>query len=213
MFEDLKSDNSQITAAKSRPQIIFIRHGLTDWNAEGRYQGQIDIPLNDIGKQQARRNGYVLGEFLEHRGRSADDYQWVASPMTRTRQTMDLVRSVLELPEGEYAQDDQLVEITFGEWEGRTNVEIAERDPEGVAQRKADKWGFTPPGGESYETASKRVKSWLDGVELPTIVVSHGGINRLLRGLMFSIPDTIVPEMAVPQDQFLICDQGSGMWL
>lgn len=213
MFEDAKSDNSDAMTAQSPPQIIFIRHGLTDWNAEGRYQGQIDIPLNDIGRRQARRNGYVLAEFLEHRGRQADDYHWVASPLTRTRQTMDIVREAMELPKGQYAEDDQLVEITFGQWEGRTNAEIAQKDPDGVARRKADKWGFTPPGGESYETASKRVASWLAGVKRPSIVVSHGGINRLLRGLLFSIPNKIVPEMAVPQDQFLICDQGSGMWL
>ena len=66
--------------------IYMIRHGQTDWNAEGRLQGQQDIPLNEIGRAQATRNGSTL---LSSAGSAIADFDFVASPLSRTRETLN----------------------------------------------------------------------------------------------------------------------------
>ena len=73
--------------------LYFVRHGETDWNAERRYQGQTDIPLNDRGRAQSRRNGEALRAFLPHIA-GAD---FVASPLGRARETMEILRDTLGL--------------------------------------------------------------------------------------------------------------------
>ena len=69
--------------------IYFVRHGQTDWNAEKRLQGQTDIPINARGRAQARRNGRLLAGYLADP--AALDY--VASPLGRTRETMEILRA------------------------------------------------------------------------------------------------------------------------
>ena len=74
---------------------IIIRHGETDWNKIGRLQGQRDIPLNDTGRRQARRNGFALAEYLAHIGRRPDEFTWYASPLARTREWMQIFRQII----------------------------------------------------------------------------------------------------------------------
>ena len=75
------------------PELYFIRHGETDWNAEGRYQGSKDIPLNERGRGQAQLNGGLLRQLLERGGRAPTEFSWYVSPLGRTRETMNLVRA------------------------------------------------------------------------------------------------------------------------
>lgn len=195
------------------PFLIFIRHGETPWNAEGRLQGQRDIPLNDLGRTQARRNGQVLGRYLGSIDRSVDSFDWVASPLSRARETMELVRGEIGINPEAYARDDRLKEITFGAWEGSTMKELKARDRDATRARKADKWGFVPPNGESYEMLSSRIDAWHRTLDHDTVVVAHGGISRVLRGLVFGAPNRHVPVLDVPQDRFLIIKDGVGAWL
>ena len=94
------------------PELYFIRHGETDWNAEGRYQGSKDIPLNDIGRGQADLNGKLLVQILQRAGRSPADFTWHASPLGRTRETMDRVRAGFKVPLPEVTYDQRLVEVS-----------------------------------------------------------------------------------------------------
>ncbi|MEO1066982.1 MAG: histidine phosphatase family protein, partial [Pseudomonadota bacterium] len=87
------------------PLIYFIRHGQTDWNAEARFQGQQDIPLNDLGRDQARRNGTTLRDLID-----PADFDFVASPLSRTRDTMEIVRRAMGLDPMTYAMDERLRE-------------------------------------------------------------------------------------------------------
>ena len=93
------------------PTIYYIRHGETAWNAEGRLQGALDIPLNDLGRQQAAHAGNVLAELFVRDGRDKSSLPFVSSPLIRARSTMELVRGELKLPPGEYSLDDRLREI------------------------------------------------------------------------------------------------------
>ncbi len=184
--------------------LIFIRHGQTDWNAESRMQGQKDIPLNAHGESQATNNGALLKGYLEKEGIDPDTLDFVASPLGRTRATMECVRAEMGLAPDIYRLEDQLKEITFGNWEGFTLEELAVNDPDLVEQRRADKWRFVPPGGESYEMLADRIGRWLVTVDRPSVVVSHGGVFRVLRGLLEGGYTDKVPKYDVPQDKVFV---------
>ena len=145
------------------PTIYYIRHGETEWNALGRLQGVQDIPLNERGRTQSVHAGHILADLLRRDGSSASSIGFVASPLGRARQTMDLVREVLKLPLSGYAIDDRLREIGYGEWEGSTLAEMQVRDPDLFARRQAEKWTVAPPGGETYVAVQARVADWYRG--------------------------------------------------
>jgi broad specificity phosphatase PhoE len=90
------------------------------------------------------------------------------------------MRTTLGLPPAGYAVDERLVEIAFGEWEGLTYDDVFARDPDVVARREADKWGFAPPGGENYEQVAARVGAWYRTLTRDTVVAAHGGTARAL---------------------------------
>ena len=190
--------------------IYFIRHGETDWNRDRRYQGQMDIPLNATGRAQAARNGRVLAALLGARAAGLD---YVASPLQRARETMQIVRRDLGLAPDAYRTDDRLQEVHYGHWEGQLQDELRTSDPEGLAARDLDAWGWQPRGGESYEVMSRRFAGWLEEVACDTVVVAHGGISRALRGMVLDVPRSQVPSLPVPQDQILVVAAGAASWL
>ena len=162
------------------PTIYYIRHGETEWNALGRLQGVQDIPLNELGRRQSVRAGHILADLFERDGRNAASTGFVASPLGRARQTMDLVRAVLKLPLSAYAIDDRLREIGYGAWEGSTLPEMQAKDPDLFARRQADKWTVAPSGGESYVSVQARMTGWYHGLKADTVAVAHGGTARAL---------------------------------
>ena len=127
------------------PVLYYIRHGETDWNAAGRLQGHIDIALNEKGREQARRNGLAILEKFP----DVADYDFVASPLSRARESMEIIRETLGLDPKAFRFEDRLKEISHGDWEGSTGEELQTRSPELVARRLADRWEFVPPNGVS----------------------------------------------------------------
>jgi len=169
---------------ENMPLLFYIRHGETDWNVESRLQGQHDIPINARGREQARRSGTILGDLLARDGIAAAGLDFVASPLGRARETMQRVRTTLGLDPDAYRVDPRLAEVAFGAWEGFTNEELRTHFPDLSAAREADKWDFTPPQGESYATASLRMRAWYDALSRDTVAVAHGGT---LRGLVVQL--------------------------
>ena len=188
--------------------LYFIRHGETEWNAEARYQGQVDIPLNDTGRAQAKRNGEALRGLP-----GIESLDYVASPLGRTRETMDIVRRALSLPEDGVRFEPLLREMNYGHWEGQLASDLPRTDPEGIAERASDWWHWRPLGGESYEDLTVRIGEWLSTITRDTVVVSHGGVSRALRGLVVPVPRAEVPRLKVPQDRVLVLRRGSMEWL
>jgi probable phosphoglycerate mutase len=166
----------------SRPTLYYVRHGLTDWNIEGRLQGGHDVPLNDRGRAQAAQCADILRDLFARDGRMAADLHYVSSPLVRATETMDILRKGLGLPPGGYAREPRLVEIAFGEWEGLTYLDVLKRDRSVVDQREGDKWLFRPPGGETYEEVARRVGEWYAALDGDTVVTAHGGTARALVG-------------------------------
>lgn len=193
-----------------RHTLYFIRHGETDWNAAQRYQGQTDIPLNAKGREQAARNGAVLAARL---GAAVNRQTYVASPLSRTVQTMRILRQAMGLTPDPFATDARLMEQHFGHWEGQLWSELPKLDPEGFAARRADTWNWTPRGGENYEMVRERVSAWLAEVAQDTVVVSHGNISRTLRGLALGLSKSDIPRLEVPQDRVLVITAGHAEWI
>jgi broad specificity phosphatase PhoE len=162
------------------PVLYYIRHGETAWNAEGRFQGSRDIPLNDKGRAQASAAGSILRELMTRDGLVPADFHYVSSPLGRARVTMDLLRATLALPERGYALDDRLREISWGHWEGLTSPEMEAHDAVTFAARARDRWGVTAPQGETYAALTARVSAWLDELPGDTVAVAHGGTMRAL---------------------------------
>lgn len=192
--------------------LYVTRHGQTDYNAEMRFQGRLDIPLNNVGRQQAKQNGQVLRELL---GDAATDFDFVSSPMIRARQTMEIVRSQISDDLPAYRTDDRLIEVSFGDWEGSTLKELEKEAPALFAERERDKWYFTPPGerAESYEDITTRVDDFLSSIDRPTLCICHGGIIRAMFRLVGKLDGLSAATALIPQDKVLKINQGEIGWL
>jgi broad specificity phosphatase PhoE len=162
------------------PTLYYIRHGETAWNALGRLQGTQDIALNDLGCRQAAIAGTILAGLFARDGRDAAELSFVASPLSRARATMELLRGTLNLPPQDYAIDARLREIAYGQWEGSTLAEAQRADPVLFARRQAEKWTVSAPGGESYVDVQRRVGAWYAELDVDTVAVAHGGTARAL---------------------------------
>ncbi len=189
--------------------IYFIRHGETEWNAEARYQGQADIPMNARGREQARHNGLSLRPLLP--GIAEADY--VASPLARARETMQIVRTVLALSPDDFRIDDRLKEAHYGDWQGTLAADLPHVDAAGLVARTRDPYRWRPQGGESYEDLMARAVPWFQSIERDTVVVSHGGVSRVLRGHILGLDLKSVPLLDVPQDRVLLLRHDAIDWL
>ena len=173
------------------PTIYYIRHGETQWNADGRLQGVQDTALNDLGRRQASQAGHILADLLARDSRDKSQIPFVSSPLMRARTTMELVRGALQLPPQNYATDDRLREIGYGRWEGSTLAEMQAADPVFFARRLADKWRVAPEGGETYEAVQQRMSDWYTQLKADIVVVAHGGTARaLMVALGFETPQS-----------------------
>ena len=176
--------------------IYFIRHGQTDWNADRRFQGHADIPLNALGQKQALRNGKILAQEI----RNLNNVSFYSSPLIRARQTLEIIREQLGLPKQRYMIDDRLIEIDLGLWNGKTPEEINAEDPGAFERRNEDKWNFVLPDGESYAGAASRTRDFLTHLNGPTVITGHGASGRLLRGYLCGLKREDVPHLPAPQD-------------
>ncbi|MER8991715.1 histidine phosphatase family protein [Mesorhizobium sp. M0482] len=193
------------------PLVYIVRHGQTAWNAEARLQGQADTDLNELGREQASRNGRRLAELID----KPEDFEFVASPMRRTRETMERLRAAMKLDPHAYRTEPLLVELSFGDWQGFTFAELEANNPGSTRRRRLDKWNFQPPGegAESYQMLLERVKPWFDALDRQTVCVTHGGVMRALFRFVLGMSEQDAVSMEVPQDRVLRLDGRRLEWL
>jgi len=192
------------------PLLYIVRHGETDWNFEGRLQGQADTDINERGRIQADRNGRRLAEVVT----DPASFDFVASPHRRTCETMERIRAKLGLPPVGYRTDPRLKEVHFGAWQGLTYAELEEHSPGCTEARTRNKWRFVPPGAdaESYELMALRIRSWLDEITRPTICVTHGGVIRTIFYWLENMPGDEAAALDIPQDRILRVQDGRLEW-
>jgi broad specificity phosphatase PhoE len=133
--------------------------------------------------------------------------------MTRTRETMELLRAAIGLHPESYRLDERLVELTFGSWEGLTWKEVRKAEPQAAAMRERDKWGYVPPGGgESYAMLADRVRSILDDIARDTVIVSHGGVARAFLALACGVSGRQAASMDIWQGRILVIEGRKHRW-
>lgn len=165
-------------------RILLARHGETRWNAEGRYQGQVDVPLSEIGEAQAR----LLGDRL----RDVQIDRALASPLARAKRTAELAlgaarESMLQLDAG-------FAEIAHGTWEGLLASEIGAIDGERLRAWREQPESVQMPQGESLQQVLDRSWSALEracadmGAEETLLVVAHDAVNRVLLCRILGLP-------------------------
>lgn len=192
---------------------FFIRHGETAWNREGRLQGQTDVPLNPLGRKQAAASGHRLAAVLKRNGiPDPSRLSFVASPLVRARDTMQIARRALRIDPSAHTEDDRLKELSFGRWEGLTWPQVKLREPAAVRERKRGKWSFVPPGGESYAVLAERLREWLPTVRPHDVVVAHGGVARCLLVILAGVPTKDAPEVDILQGRVLTITAGACRW-
>ena len=166
------------------PVLYYVRHGETDFNRQGRLQGRRDTVLNAHGRQQAAECGVLLHDLFARDHRRPQDFKYVASPLKRARETMEIVRATLGLQPHDYEVDARLIEIAYGEWEGLTLQEIETQNASVLSARERDKWDFAPPGGESYRELADRIGKWYGSLTADSVVAAHGGGVRALMAIL-----------------------------
>ena len=195
-------------------RLIFVRHGETAYNAESRLQGQLDVPLNARGREQARAVGGTLRSRVGREIDRLDEAQaFFASPLERARETMEIARDAMGLPPSRYWLDPALKELSFGIWEGMTWREIEGRYVRDLEARKRDRWNFAPLGGESYAMLATRVRPWLDALPGDAFVVSHGGVARALMTLIAGVTPAKAAETPIIQGRALCFENGRCRWI
>ena len=177
-------------------QFCLIRHGQTDWNLEGRYQGQSDVPLNSAGITQAQELARLLKEHTFSAIYSSD--------LLRAKETAEIVAAPLGLSVN---LDVRLREINQGEWEGQLVGVIKARYADLWDQRIVDPAGVRPPGGETVGEVAIRVYTALDEISklYPTgnvLIASHGlalaTVMCKVQGVHIGQAYRYIPENAEP---------------
>jgi broad specificity phosphatase PhoE len=151
--------------------LYLARHGQTAYNLEGRFQGQLPVPLDDTGRAQAAE--------LAERAAAHDFAKLWCSPLLRARETADIVAARIGL---EPHEDPRLMETDAGDWTDRTFADVQAEAPDAFAAFVGGEPDFAFPGGESFAQQGIRVAASLADVEqgtLPALVVCHGGVIRI----------------------------------
>jgi broad specificity phosphatase PhoE len=182
----------------------FVRHGQSEWNAIGRFQGQWDSDLSEIGRRQAHTTGRLLAGH--------DIRAIVASPLDRARQTAEIVAEYVDAP---VSYDERIKEWHCGEWSGHLREDVMRRWPEAWAARLADPFHYRGPGCENYPDMFQRAAPFVEELrarEEPRIaVVSHGMIGKVIVSILLGLGEEETLAIHQPNDVVFRIDTGPSL--
>jgi broad specificity phosphatase PhoE len=178
--------------------MMLVRHGETVANLEQRYHGRLDSPLTERGMAQAQAIGRHLSTLV-----MPSSLEIVSSPQPRAHRTAEIIRECFGGMVSPVRLDERLSEVSIGEWEGLSLPEIIALAPGTFDGDGRHEWCFHAPGGESYDVFEARVSDWLTGTtDHPAlVVVTHGIVARVLRGLYAAMPRPLALSLPIPQDR------------
>lgn len=195
--------------------VTLVRHAATAWNEGGRWQGVTDVPLGELGEQQARDLGPVLRALLGEHAPS----RVYSSDLTRAVQTAELA-----LPGEPLHLDVRLREFNFGEYEG-LSVPQMQAHP-AFARWQADPWPRRVPGGDSLSDVAGHMQDWLSevaevfaGTGGHVVTFSHSVAIRTLLVSLFGTPLEPQPDYPIPYRErignarFVTLKRGGGGWV
>jgi broad specificity phosphatase PhoE len=192
-----------------RRSLVLVRHGVTDWNREGRFQGHLDPPLAEDGRMEAR----LLATRLE-RDAALRPARVVSSTLARASQTAAAIAASVGI---DVEPEPRLIEIGQGEWEGRTHADLAVTDAERYMAWRLGAGVRQPPGGESIASATRRVAELLTALEdgdgsWPVCLVSHGGTLRILARLLLRASPSAPWSLDVDNASMSVCSSAGDGW-
>jgi broad specificity phosphatase PhoE len=180
-------------------RLCLVRHGETDWNLEGRYQGQNDVPLNEKGRAEAR----TLARELNGTPFSA----FYTSDLKRAWETAEILRAFVHMP---FTPEPRLREIDQGEWEGQLVEIIKARYTELWRERTVDPASVRPPGGETVRDVATRVHAALGDI---AALHPQGSVLVVSHGLAIATVICKVRDIALGQAYSVIPENAEAVWV
>ena len=187
--------------------LILVRHGESEWNRAGRIQGQVNSPLTDLGISQARAiSDYLSGNFLNQ------ELEIYSSPLERAIQTAQIIVKGIDHLSSEVIIEERLNDFNLGEISGTYGWDkVAEIFPEQAQLRLQDPMRFHPSGGESgaeFEARLRSLMEELEGEDTTKLLVSHGIVNKFIRGIYKNISGKEMINLGESQNTIYCLEHG-----
>ena len=187
--------------------LILVRHGESEWNRAGRIQGQVNSPLTDLGISQARAiSDYLSGIFLNQ------ELEIYSSPLERAIQTAQIIAKGIDHLSSEVIIEERLNDFNLGEISGTYGWDkVAEIFPEQAQLRLQDPMRFHPSGGESGAEFEARLRSLMEdlkGEDTTKLLVSHGIVNKFIRGIYKNISGKEMINLGESQNTIYCLEHG-----
>ena len=185
--------------------LILVRHGESEWNREGRVQGQFDSPLTEMGVVQAKSvSRYLSGVLLK------EPLRIYTSPLERASETASIIAEELQYPKEKIIIEQRLNDFNLGVIAGTYGWEkVAEMYPDLARMRLQDPLRFHPPGGECGADFEARLRSFLDDLQddgITNLLVSHGIVNKFIRGIRRNLKGEEIIALGESQDTIYCLD-------
>ena len=187
--------------------LILVRHGESEWNRAGRIQGQVNSPLTDLGISQAGAiSDYLSGIFLNQ------ELEIYSSPLERAIQTAQIIAKGIDHLSSEVIIEERLNDFNLGEISGTYGWDkVAEIFPEQAQLRLKDPMRFHPSGGESGAEFEARLRSLMEdlkGEDTTKLLVSHGIVNKFIRGIYKNISGKEMINLGESQNTIYCLEHG-----
>ena len=179
------------------PLLVLVRHGQSSWNLENRFTGEEDVPLTELGKEEARAAGRKLRDFSFSHG--------FTSVLQRAIDTMNLILGAAGYPDLPVTHNRALNERNYGRLQGLNKAEIAKKygDEQVATWRRS--FSIRPPGGESLEDTAARVIPYFQSAIEPLLaggqnilIVAHGNSLRALLMYLENINQDEISHVDIP---------------
>ena len=189
--------------------LVLVRHGESEWNAQGLWTGWTDIGLSEKGFAEARKAGELLKDIHF-------DFAYT-SALGRAKQTWEQIQRVLEQTDIQTIEDKALNERDYGEMTGKNKWEIKQQVGEEEFMKLRRSWDYPPPKGESLKMVYERVIPYYQKEILPKlqsgkniIIAAHGNSLRALIKYLDNISDTDIPNLEMGTGEVYVYEIDSG---
>ena len=182
-------------------EMYLIRHGETEFNVEGKFQGQSNSPLTENGKDQIYQVARMLKMEL---GDDIHNWEIISSPLGRAMDSTKILCETLAYDLTKVQTDERLAEVSVGDWAGLYIEDIKAQWPRLLEGTNHYNWYFNSLGGERYANVEGRVKAFLENVKdkEKLIVVAHGVTSRIIRGLYQNLDKDEALSLEVAHETF-----------
>lgn len=182
------------------PPLFFLRHGQTEWNLEGRLQGHKDSALTPLGRAQAALQREILQPLLSE----FPDFDIHASPLARAFDTAQMAAAPRPVQ-----KVTALKEVYAGSWEGRLRAEIVAEIGGSASEEDMFSLFLSAPDGEGDAALTERCHRYLMSLKKPTVIVSHGVVSAVLRGLCLGLSFEDIAKL--PHEQGVVTAISGGV--